>query len=209
MTSKSNKKKIISFAVELMKDELSFSEIKSRVIKKFKLDEESANEYVKIAFDTVSYLAKEGNLPSGNKVLIILSGFVVAIICSALYAFLIIRSGYNLVILNIIFAYIISYILFIISKRRRGLFMKLISALYVLFYYLLGEFILFLSVLIKEISTREIAIDNRMSFLFRSVRTFFSEYMVQKPYYEFILIFCSVLIAVSFFFGIRIKRIRD
>ncbi|MCX7958348.1 MAG: hypothetical protein N3B13_04810 [Deltaproteobacteria bacterium] len=208
MKDRDRKKLIISFVVELMKDEVSYSEIIKRVREKFGLDEVESGEYVKSAFETVSFLEKNTGLTSVERAWVVIAGLITVIGAAYFYSILTIRTGYNLILLHILLAYLISNIIYLVSKRKSGLFLELISAVFVLICYLLGEYLIFINSLVREFSERGISVQSLYQLYFGSVNLFFTGYLFKKSFYELIVVVCAALIASSFFFRIRIRRIR-
>lgn len=204
-----NKHEIISFIVELMKEGLSFKSIKKTIIEKYRLDEAIAEQYVSEAFESVSFLAKNKELSRSEKRLSIIVGLFVAIICAILYSTAIIKSGYNLVLFVIVIAYFISKSVYLIAHRKSGIFLQMLCGILTLFSYLLGEYIIYASILKREISIRGLALENKYLFYIKSVQTFLTEYLAKKSINEMILVFCAVLFSISFFTSLKLRRIRD
>ncbi|MGB9600154.1 MAG: hypothetical protein ACP5QK_12005 [Myxococcota bacterium] len=200
---------IISFIVELMKEGLNYSNIKRTIIIKFGLSEEVADGYVKEAFETVSFLSKNKELSIREKRLSILVGISIAILSAIFYAMVIIKSGYNLVFFILFTAFLISKSVYLVALRKTVTFLQMLCGLLTIFSYLLGEYIIYLSILKKEISQRGVLIKSQYYFFFKSIQTYITEYLTKKSISEILLLFLAVLFAVSLFTSPKIKRIRD
>lgn len=203
-----NKQEILSFIIDLMKDELSFSEIKKKVQQRFGIDEAKSEEFVRTAFETISFLEKNTRLTISEKIKVLIGGHIIVIIAAIFYILAAVKVGYHITFMFVVFAYLMSYIIYLLSNRKTGLLLEIISGLYVMFSYLLGEFILFFYNIISEFKRRGIPLTNKIELLFNSSFLFFTDYLPSKTLYEIIIVCCAILIASSFFFRIRIKRIR-
>ncbi|MCX7945146.1 MAG: hypothetical protein N2746_11625 [Deltaproteobacteria bacterium] len=208
MRDKKRRKEIITSIVELMKDKANFQDIKRTIEKRYELTENEAEEYVKIAFETVSYLEREIQLTRAEKIRIAMTGLIVSVILALLYSYITIKTKLGLYFLYIVFAYIISASLYHMSNKRTGIFLEILSAMLVIFIYVTGEYIIFLTILLQGFYGRNISID-LFTVVVNSVITFITDYIWTKSVYEFIVIICAVLIASSFFFKIRIRRIKN
>ncbi len=191
-----------------MKDELSFSEIEKRVREKYGLSENESSEYVRTAFETVSFLAKNTELTCKDKVKVIISGLILTAVFASSYAFAVIKSGYNFLLVYVVFAYLLSALLYLVAQKKGGFFLEVISGLFMVLCYLLGEYSVFVHALVKEFQQRNIPAGGGFEVFYRSSGLFFTEYLLSRSVYEYVILGCSVLIASSFFFRIRIKRVR-
>lgn len=203
------KKEIIAHIVDLMKDELSYSEIRSRIVKEFHLTEEEADEYVKIAFETVSFLEKGRAISREERLKVVIAGLLLSLISGCLYAYSTLRSHYNLQFTIVLYSYLISVFLYHLARRKSDLFLFFFSGLCTLLFYLIGELIIYHSLLKREIALRGIEIRGGVSFISVASYNFFSRYLLKKDLPELIIVICSVFLSMSFFIRRGIKRIRE
>jgi len=207
--SQNSKKEIIAYIVELMKDEMSYSQIRDRVVSKYGISVDKADEYVKNAFETVSFLVKNTDLSPQDKRGVVVGGLIVSLLCSALYALPIIYSGYNLVLFIILYSFLISKSIYLLGRKKSGIFLQITSAIFTTLCYLIGEFAIYIYGLRKELFLRGIEPTNNTKIILKGFKPFITEYLTSKGISEYMLVFCAVLLSVSYFTSVRLKRIRD
>jgi hypothetical protein len=207
--NRKEKREIISFIIELMREEMPYSHIKEQIISRYGLTMEEAESYVKSAFETVSFLAKNTELNPDEKRRVLIGGFIATTIFSALYAFFIIYSQHNLVLMLIFYAFLISKIVYLLGRRKVGIYLQMVSAIYTMLCYFSGEFAIYVYGLRKELLMRGVEIDSNLTIILKGMKPFIIEYLASKSISEYILVICAVLLSISYFTGTRLKRIRE
>lgn len=205
---KRQRNRIISHIVDLMKEGYTFSDISERVVKAFSLDNDTAYELVKTSFAAVSFLDRRE--PPGEKRLLLLlfAALLVSLCCAAIYSCVILYVRSNLVFMPLLLGYIIGRFLLWLSGGKMDTTVKFISGVSTFICYLISEYVVFLLLLKKEIDLRGILSEDWLLFIPRSIISFFIDYLPAKPFYEYLILFLAILVSISYFSGVRIRRIR-